>query len=99
VETVLFARDKWLKAGGLIFPDKCSLYAVGFWDPIKKKQQFDAWSKFQIKVPERTLMVNPYSPHAAHVDSSDIEFDLSHIRKHALSRPLVCSIAFTQVNK
>ena len=28
LDTVLFARDKWLKPGGLMFPDKATLYVT-----------------------------------------------------------------------
>ena len=30
--TVLYARDKWLRPGGLIFPDKCTLYITAIED-------------------------------------------------------------------
>lgn len=29
LDSVLFARDKWLKPGGLLLPDRCSLYVTG----------------------------------------------------------------------
>lgn len=32
LETVLYARDKWLKPGGMLFPDKCSLSICGIED-------------------------------------------------------------------
>ena len=28
LDTVLFARDKWLKPGGLMFPDRATLYVT-----------------------------------------------------------------------
>ena len=28
LDTVLFARDKWLREGGMMFPDKASLHVV-----------------------------------------------------------------------
>ena len=41
LDTVLYARDKWLSPGGMVYPDKCdmSLVAVGnrnmsFWDDV-----------------------------------------------------------------
>jgi type I protein arginine methyltransferase len=38
LDTVLFARDKWLKKGGLLFPDKASLYLCGIEDAQYKDE-------------------------------------------------------------
>ena len=32
LDTVLFARDKWLRPGGIIMPDKASLYLAAIED-------------------------------------------------------------------
>ena len=32
LDTVLFARDKWLKPGGLLMPDRCTLSVVAIED-------------------------------------------------------------------
>lgn len=32
LDTVLFARDKWLKPGGLLMPDRCMLSVVAIED-------------------------------------------------------------------
>ena len=32
LDTVLYARDKWLAEGGLMFPDKATLYVCGIED-------------------------------------------------------------------
>ncbi|TYZ64761.1 hypothetical protein PybrP1_008898 [[Pythium] brassicae (nom. inval.)] len=43
LDTVLYARDKWLAPGGHLFPDKCSMHIqgiqdssdrIGFWDEV-----------------------------------------------------------------
>ena len=45
LDTVLFARDKWLKPDGLIFPDKLSLFFAGFDDPnIRAQYREKFWS-------------------------------------------------------
>ena len=36
LDSVLFARDKWLKPGGLILPDKANLYIAAVEDGICK---------------------------------------------------------------
>ncbi|CAH0482494.1 unnamed protein product [Peronospora belbahrii] len=40
LDTVLFARDKWLAPGGHLFPDKCSMFIQGMEDST---QRFNFW--------------------------------------------------------
>ncbi|TMW62784.1 hypothetical protein Poli38472_005402 [Pythium oligandrum] len=40
LDTVLFARDKWLAPGGYLFPDKCSMHIQGVYDST---QRFGFW--------------------------------------------------------
>ena len=45
LDTVLYARDKWLAEGGLMFPDKATLYVCGIedrwvkWEPLRTRTQ------------------------------------------------------------
>lgn len=43
LDTVLCARDKYLVEGGLIFPDKCSLYIAGIEDGQYKDEKIGYW--------------------------------------------------------
>lgn len=43
LDTVLFARDKWLKPGGLIFPDKANLYICAIEDGDYRADKIDFW--------------------------------------------------------
>lgn len=43
LDTVLFARDKWLAPGGLIFPDKASLFVCGIEDAEYRQDKIDFW--------------------------------------------------------
>eukprot|EP00122_Pirum_gemmata_P019031 Pgem_evm1s17826 len=43
LDTVLYARDKWLTEDGLIFPDQCNLYITGIEDHEYKTQKIDWW--------------------------------------------------------
>eukprot|EP01029_Cantina_marsupialis_P021222 TRINITY_DN5055_c0_g1_i1.p1 TRINITY_DN5055_c0_g1~~TRINITY_DN5055_c0_g1_i1.p1 ORF type:complete len:353 (+),score=85.58 TRINITY_DN5055_c0_g1_i1:44-1060(+) len=43
LDTVLFARDKWLVDGGKIFPDKCQLFAVAIEDESYREEKIDFW--------------------------------------------------------
>jgi len=64
LDTVLFARDKWLVPGGLIFPDKATLYLTAIEDGDYKDEKIHFWD-------------NVYG------------FDMSCIKKIAISEPLV----------
>ena len=43
LESVLFARDKWLVEGGLMFPDRATLYVCAIEDIFYKDNKFDYW--------------------------------------------------------
>jgi protein arginine N-methyltransferase 1 len=43
LDTVLFARDKWLVPGGVIFPDKAIMYLTAAEDSQVKHDRFDFW--------------------------------------------------------
>ncbi|CAH0550032.1 unnamed protein product [Brassicogethes aeneus] len=64
LDTVLFARDKWLKPDGLLFPDRCSLFVTAIEDRQYKDEKINWWD-------------DVYG------------FDMSSIRKVAISEPLV----------
>jgi len=42
-DSVLFARDKWLKPGGLLFPDKATIHMVGIEDSQQTRNSIDFW--------------------------------------------------------
>merc|ERR1711990_1045037 len=64
LDTVLYARDKWLAEGGLMFPDKATLYVCGIEDRQYKDDKISWWD-------------DVYG------------FNMSSIRKVAISEPLV----------
>lgn len=43
MDTVLYARDKYLVEGGLIFPDKCSIHLAGLEDSQYKNDKVNYW--------------------------------------------------------
>jgi len=45
LDTVIFARDKWLVEGGLIFPDKASLVVTAIEDGDYKEEKINFWDK------------------------------------------------------
>jgi len=43
LDTVIFARDKWLRDGGLIFPDKASLHLLAIEDAEYRHEKINFW--------------------------------------------------------
>ena len=43
LDTVLYARDKWLAPGGLMFPDKATLYVCAIEDRQYKDDKINWW--------------------------------------------------------
>jgi protein arginine N-methyltransferase 1 len=43
LDTVLYARDKWLVPNGIIFPDKAVMYLTGIEDGNVRRDRFDYW--------------------------------------------------------
>jgi len=72
LNTVIYARDKWLRAGGLIFPDRATLYVTAIEDMQYKDEKNNWWD-------------------------SVYGFDMSPIRKNAVSEPVVDSVGHKQV--
>ena len=43
LDTLLFARDKWLKKDGYLLPDKAQIYLAGIQDTLYKYNKIDSW--------------------------------------------------------
>lgn len=43
LDSVIFARDKWLKPGGAVYPDKCSLYITAVANPSTYQRRVSFW--------------------------------------------------------
>jgi len=72
LNTVFYARDKWLNPGGVLFPDKASLYMCAIEDRQYKDDKINWWD-------------NVYG------------FNMSSIRKVAISEPLVDVVDANQI--
>lgn len=64
LDTVIYARDKWLRPNGMMFPDRCTLFVSAIEDRQYKDEKINWWD-------------NVYG------------FNMSSIRKVAISEPLV----------
>eukprot|EP00741_Cyanophora_paradoxa_P000462 tig00000405_g450.t1 len=62
LDTVLVARDKWLREGGFIFPDKATLYVAAIEDGDYKKEKIDFWENvygFDMSCIKEIAMMEP----------------------------------------
>lgn len=92
LDTVLYARDKWLVEEGLLFPDKCSLYVCGIEDRQYKDEKINWWSDvygFDMSAIRKTAIneplvdvVDPKQVVTSH--SQLIEIDLYTVKKSDL---------------
>ena len=48
LSTVLYARDKWLAPGGMIFPDKATLYVCAIEDRQYKDEKINWWDQVRV---------------------------------------------------
>jgi len=62
LDTVLFARDKWLAPGGLIFPDRATMTVSAIEDAEYKVEKIDFWESvygFDMTCIKRLAMMEP----------------------------------------
>jgi protein arginine N-methyltransferase 1 len=45
LDTVLYARDKWLRPNGMMFPDRCSLFITAIEDRQYKDEKINWWDE------------------------------------------------------
>lgn len=74
LDTVLYARDKWLQPDGMMFPDRCTLFITAIEDRQYKDEKINWWD-------------DVYG------------FDMSAIRKVAITEPLVDVVDPKQVRE
>jgi len=93
LSTVLYARDKWLKPGGHILPDKARLYFCGIEDADYKQEKIGWWSNvygFDMTCIQKIAMQEPLidvvESHSVVTNSSQIvEIDINKIGKDELT--------------
>ena len=85
LDTVLYARDKWLAPGGALLPDRCSLHVAAIEDGEYRQEKIDFWDNvygFDMKVIKSLAMSEPLvdvvNPEQVNTDVCDLAtFDLS----------------------
>ncbi|EMG46790.1 HMT1 Protein arginine N-methyltransferase 1 [Candida maltosa Xu316] len=93
LDTVLYARDRYLVEGGLIFPDKCQMFIAGIEDAQYKDEKIHYWEDvygFDYSPFIKTAMEEPL---VDTVDNQSLitkgykfyEFDINTVTKEELS--------------
>lgn len=62
LDTVLVARDKWLREGGLLFPDKATLYVSALEDGEYKEEKISFWDNvygFDFSCIKKLALIEP----------------------------------------
>ncbi|CCE61490.1 hypothetical protein TPHA_0A04150 [Tetrapisispora phaffii CBS 4417] len=103
LDTVLYARDKYLVEGGLIFPDKCSIHVAGLEDSHYKTEKLDYWQDVYgfdyspfIPLVMREPIVDTVDNAAVNTSKNKIiEFDLNTVTLD----DLVFSVPFKIISK
>jgi len=104
LDTVLFARDKWLAKGGHIFPDKASMFIMGIEDHEYRQSKIDYWKNvwsFDMSVIRELAIMEPLvdtcDPNQI-VSSADklIDIDIYTVQKKELDFSAKFSIDATR---
>ncbi|KAK6453987.1 S-adenosyl-L-methionine-dependent methyltransferase [Scheffersomyces xylosifermentans] len=93
LDTVLYARDKYLVKGGLILPDKCSMYIAGIEDAQYKDEKIHYWEDVYgfdyspfIKVAMVEPLVDTVDNHSLITTPAKFfEFDINTVTKEELA--------------
>jgi len=96
LNSVLFARDKWLSPGGLLFPDKAEMYICGIEDLDYRRQKLDFWDSvygFDMSCIKHLAIVEPL---VDVVEPSSVWSDSAPLLSLDLNTCTVEDLAFTR---
>ena len=100
MDTVLFARDKWLNKGGIILPDKCIMRIAAIEDEDYKNKKFGFWDDvygINMSCMSNAVFVEPIvdcvdDKYIVSTVDTFIEFDLNTVKKEDLEYSTTYSI-------
>lgn len=93
LDTVLYARDKYLAPGGLIFPDKATIFMAGIEDGEYKGEKIGCMYFAHLRMPtSQTAKANKVT-----VWDNVYGFDYSPLKDTALTEPLVDTVEMKAV--
>eukprot|EP01134_Creolimax_fragrantissima_P006897 CFRG6897T1 len=106
LDTVIYARDKWLVPGGLVFPDKATMYITMIEDNDYKNQKIDWWSNvygFDMSVVREMAMSEPLvdTVDAASIVTSHcplLSIDISTVKREDLAFSTPFKMTATQTD-
>lgn len=93
LEAVIYARDKWLKPGGCIFPHQANLYMVAADQPREQQSLPDYWTRYSGLDLRLAWRIMQQTPVIDCLDAAQMitqwqllrRFDLSTLSSHELS--------------
>lgn len=102
LDTVIYARDKWLREDGLIFPDRASLFLVGIEDRQYKEEKIDCkwtdWPHLMVKFFEKEFALTLALSSSSFSGWGDVYgFNMNAIRRVAIREPLVDCVDKNQI--
>eukprot|EP00245_Coleochaete_scutata_P011689 TRINITY_DN4388_c0_g1_i4.p1 TRINITY_DN4388_c0_g1~~TRINITY_DN4388_c0_g1_i4.p1 ORF type:complete len:307 (+),score=44.90 TRINITY_DN4388_c0_g1_i4:341-1261(+) len=95
LDTVLFARDKWLAPGGIVLPDKASLYLTAIEDHDYKQEKIHFWDSvygFDMSCVKRQAMLEPL---VDTVDADQIVTRTCHVKSIDIGEMSKAETSFT----
>ncbi|KNC76471.1 hypothetical protein SARC_11030 [Sphaeroforma arctica JP610] len=106
LDTVIYARDQWLVEGGLVFPDKSTLYMCMIEDSDYKSQKIDWWKNvygFDMSIVSEMAMAEPLvdTVDAASIVTNHcplITIDISTVKKEDLAFQVPFKLTATQTD-
>lgn len=104
LDTVIFARNKWLKKDGMIFPDKAKLFLTAIEDREYREDKINFWDSvygFDMSCIKELALVEPLvevcDPHQVIADACSIlDIDLYTITKDELDFTSNFKLRFTR---
>lgn len=105
LDTVLYARDKWLVKGGLLLPDRSSIHIAAFEDVDYKKSKLDFWDGVGYDIDMNILRPTVLSEPLIDVCKPDyiisshskiLDIDLRTVKKEDLDFSSSYSLEFTR---
>lgn len=95
LDTVIFARDKWLKPGGLMFPDKASIFMTAIEDNDYKEEKINWWDSVYGFNMSAIRDVALYEPLVDVVESRQVVTDSCMMKEIDLSTVKVEDLSFS----
>ncbi|KAH0453134.1 hypothetical protein IEQ34_017458 [Dendrobium chrysotoxum] len=95
LNTVLYARDKWLIHDGIVLPDKTSLYLTAIEDAEYKEDKIEFWNKvygFDMSCIKKQAMMEPL---VDTVDQNQIVTNCLLLKTMDISRMVAGDVSFT----